>query len=303
MLGRVTQTMLNRRLVDDLGGLNQRMADSQQKISTGKQINQPSDDPLGTQRALGLRTSLEGTQQYSRNVDAASGWLGTTDDALAQVSDIVQRARELTIQGASDSNGPDARNSIALEIDQLIGALKQNANANYQGAYVFAGTATTTPPYTTASDAYQGDAGVVARSIGPGVSVQVNTLGSQLLGSGQAAADGKLFDTLRTIADHLRSGLTVDQDALRTTDLQKLETNFDALSQARASVGAVMSRTQSAKSRLSDVELTTTKLLSNTEDVDITKAIIDLSNQQNTYQAALRSGAAIIQPSLLDFLH
>jgi flagellar hook-associated protein 3 FlgL len=50
------------------------------------------------------------------------------------------------------------------------------------------------------------------------------------------------------------------------------------------------------------VETTTTTLLSQTEDTDLAKAILDLTNQQNTYQAALRSGASIIQPSLLDFL-
>ena len=70
----------------------------------------------------------------------------------------------------------------------------------------------------------------------------------------------------------------------------------------RATVGATESRVDQAKSRLSDVEMTTTKLLSNTEDTDLAKAILDLTNQQNVYQAALRSGASIIQPSLLDFL-
>ena len=61
-------------------------------------------------------------------------------------------------------------------------------------------------------------------------------------------------------------------------------------------------RLDAAKSRLSDIENTTTKLLSDTEDTDISQAIVDLTTQQNVYQAALKSGASIIQPSLLDFL-
>lgn len=302
MLGRVTQGMMDRRLVDDLTSVSQRMAETQQRISSGRQILKPSDDPLATQRALSLRGSLEGTHQYSRNVDYATGWLQTTDASLGAISDIVSRVRELTVQGASDSNGPQARASIALEIDQLIGAVKQSANANYQGSYVFGGTATTAPPYGNATDAYQGDAGVVPRSIGPGVSVPINTLGSSVLGSGQSAADGKLLQTMRDIAAHLRSSSDSDHELLRTTDLANLDSNVDALGQARASVGAVMSRLNAAKSRLSDVEATTTKLLSDTEDSDISKEIVALSNQQNVYQAALRSGALIIQPSLLDFL-
>ena len=217
--------------------------------------------------------------------------------------------RELTVQGASDSLGDTQRQSIALEIDQLIDSVKDSANATFQGTYVFAGTKTTTPPYTTTpnpgppptpNDTYQGDNGAIARTIGPGVSVQVNTDISALLGSG--SGDGKLLATLRQIATDLRSGNSTGYDNLRNGDLKALTDNQDALNQSRATVGAVSARLDAAKSRLSDIENTTTKLLSDTEDTDISQAIVDLTTQQNVYQAALKSGASIIQPSLLDFL-
>jgi len=132
--------------------------------------------------------------------------------------------------------------------------------------------------------------------------VQINARASDLFGSGQAAGDNKLLDNLRDIADHLRSNATVDRDALRNGDLKNLSDNLDTLNSARATLGATQARLDSAKSRLADVETTTTQLLSETEDTDLAKAILDLTNQQNVYQAALRSGASIIQPSLLDFL-
>jgi flagellar hook-associated protein 3 FlgL len=303
MLGRVTNGTMSRELLRDVNSLTSRMARSQQSISSGRQIAAPSDDPLGTQRALGLRSTIEGSQQQQRNIDEANGWLAVTDDALSDVSSVINRTRELTIQGGSDSLGPSQREAIALEIDQLAEAVKQSANANYQGAYVFAGTDTTTPPYSIAPgvDGFQADpSGMVARTIGPGISVQINVNADAIIGSG--GGDGKVIATLRDIAAHLRSGVTADRDALRTTDLAALSTNLDNVSQARATAGAVMSRLDSAKSRLADVETTTTELLSNTEDTDLTKAILELTNQQNAYQAALRSGASVIQPSLLDFL-
>ena len=82
MLNRVTNGSMSRELLRDVNGLTVRMAKSQQQISSGTQISAPSDDPLGTQRALGLRSTIEGSQQQQRNIDEANGWLQTTDDAL-----------------------------------------------------------------------------------------------------------------------------------------------------------------------------------------------------------------------------
>jgi flagellar hook-associated protein 3 FlgL len=302
-LGRVTNGMMSRSLLGDINSLTSRIARSQQSISSGRQITAPSDNPLGTQRALGLRSVIEGAQQHQRNIDEATGWLQTTDDALGDASNIINRAHELTVQGASDSLGPAQREAIALEIDQLTAAVKDSANTTFQGTYVFSGAATTTPPYSTATgDAYQGDpSGVIARTIGPGVSVQINTRASDIFGSGQGN-DTKLLATLKNIADHLRSNTVTDRNALRNGDLKNLSDNLDTLNQSRATLGAVQARLDSAKSRLADVETTTTKMLSETEDTDLAKAVLELTNQQNTYSAALRSGASIIQPSLLDFL-
>jgi flagellar hook-associated protein 3 FlgL len=310
MLGRVTQNMTTSALLSNLNDLTGRMGRTQTSISSGKQITKPSDDPLGTQRDLGLRGALQGAQQQQRNVDQANGWLQSTDSALADIGDVINRVRELTVQGASDSLGDQQRSAIALEIDQLIDSVKDSANATFQGTFVFGGTKTTTSPYSNIplspgpppvpNDAYQGDAGTIARSIGPGISVQVNTDISALLGSG--GGDGKLIDTMRQIATDLRSGSSTGFNALRNGDLKALTDNQDSLNQSRATVGATMSRLDSAKSRLQDIETTTTKLLSETEDTDLAKAILELTNQQNVYQAALRSGASIIQPSLLDFL-
>ena len=308
MLNRVTNGTMTTELLRDVNDLTSRMARSQKQISSGRAISAPSDDPLGTQRALGLRSTIAGSQQQQRNIDEANGWLQTTDDALSDVSSVINRARELTVQGASDSLGPSQLEAIALEIDQLVSAAKDSANATFQGTYVFSGTATTTAPYTTTTgDTYQGNpAGVVARTVGPGVSVQINTNANALFGSGNpsgpGSGDGKLIATLRDIAAHLRSNVPADRDALRNGDLAALSNSLDAVSQSRATVGAVMSRLDSAKTRLASIEDTTTSLLSETEDTDLTKAILDLTNQQNAYQAALRSGASVIQPSLLDFL-
>jgi flagellar hook-associated protein 3 FlgL len=221
---------------------------------------------------------------------------------MSDISAVINRVRELTVQGASDSLGPEQRTAIALEIDQLIDAVKESANATFQGTQIFSGTLTSTKPYTTGSDLYQGNAAPIARTIGPGVSVQINVSIDSVLGGTPPGPDTKLLQTLRDISAHLKSPSTADKDLLRGQDLQRLSAAHDELNKARATVGATMARLDAAKSRLADVELTTTELLANTESTDLAKAVLELTNQQNVYQAALRSGASIIQPSLLDFL-
>jgi flagellar hook-associated protein 3 FlgL len=144
------------------------------------------------------------------------------------------------------------------------------------------------------------------RTIGSGVSVAINTVGSSVLGAGNSGGpgtgDGKLLATLRDIAAHLTGGTPADSNALQTTDLKALDANLDQLVNARATVGATMNRMEAAKSRLGDVEATTTRVMSDTQDADLAKSILDLTNQQNALSAALKTGASLIQPSLLDFL-
>jgi flagellar hook-associated protein 3 FlgL len=130
------------------------------------------------------------------------------------------------------------------------------------------------------------------------VSVQTNTSGLALFGEGNG--DGLLLDNLRTLAANVRSGNT---DAVRTTDLQALDRSATAVVDARAATGATQNRVDAAKARLADVQSAATKLLSDTEDVDMAQAIMSLSTQRSAYQAALQSGASVIQQrTLMDFL-
>ena len=298
---RITDSVRQATILQDLQNAANQLSQTQETLASGKRINQPSDDPFGTSEALSLSSNLAANSQYQRNVTEGEGWQNVTDSALTSINNSVERVRELVLEGSSDSAGPDARKAAAQEIDQLIDSIKQDADSTYEGRYIFAGTKSGTKPYAVGgADAYAGDGGVVAREIGPGVSVQVNVLGSDLLGSG--SGDGKLLDTLRGISAHLQGGSTADMNALRGSDLQGLDQNLSAIAQAQATVGATTNRLQSASSRLQDMAQTTTQLLSNVQDADMAQTMTDFSMQQAVYESALRAGANIVQESLLNFL-
>ena len=304
---RITTSMVQRNVLSDLNSISERLTRAQMKAASNREISRPSDDPFNTSRAMALRQNLEGTRQYQRNVGDAMGWQEATEQALARITESAQRARDLLVLGGSDSTDQTSRDAIAAELEQLIESVKQNASTTYRGSYLFAGAETGTQPYEPgADDGYHGDdagfaPGVpgIVREIGPGVTMTINVVGHEVLGRGPSAADDKLLDVLRDAVDHLRTG---DGAALRTGDLTRLDTNLESLLEVRAANGARSNRLEAALTRLDEVEESTVRQLSETEDADIAETLIELNSQTAAYQAALRAGASIVQSSLMDFL-
>src|SRR3954451_22944052 len=111
-------------LLADLQSITDAIAHSQAQLSSGKRIQQPSDDPFGTSRALAFRAALASNKQYQANASDGAAWLDAADTALGGISSIVQRARDLVVRGANTTNGAASNASIAAEIDQLIESVK-----------------------------------------------------------------------------------------------------------------------------------------------------------------------------------
>jgi flagellar hook-associated protein 3 FlgL len=131
--------------------------------------------------------------------------------------------------------------------------------------------------------------------------VTVTTNISTLLGSGEAAEDGKLLDTLRTIAKNMRGG-SEGQALLGTTDLEKLDGNIETLAQLQAISGSATQQLHTALTRNEQLQTTITAALANTDATNIPVASVQYANEQAAYEAALRAGATIVQESLLNFL-
>ena len=91
---------------------------------------------------MSLRTSMSANTQYQSNIDDAKGWQDTTETSLSSINEYYQRAHDLLIEGASDTEDATARGAIASEIDQIIDGMKEAANATYAGSFVMSGTST-----------------------------------------------------------------------------------------------------------------------------------------------------------------
>jgi flagellar hook-associated protein 3 FlgL len=304
MIGRVTTQMTASNLLANINQAMDRIDTTQQELSTGRKINQPSDNPYGTSLSLQLNNQLANLDSYSNNVTDGTGWAQAANASLSDVTDSVQRIRELVVQASNGTLTQADMSADAAEVNQLIDQIKQDANTQYNGQYIFSGAATTTAPYQAGSnDAYAGDTGQVTRQIGPNTSLAVNADLSSVLGtgqttSGQPAGDGKLLNTLRNIAGAMQSG---NSGAL-SSSLSALDTNLGSLTGLSANMGATTDRLQMAASRIQSLQASDAQSLSDTQDADMAQTEVDFSTEQAALTAALQAGAHIVQQSLMNFL-
>lgn len=305
MIGRITTMMTAQSTISDLAASFDRLNQTQQEMSSGKKISQPSDDPYGMSVVLNEQSQLGMLNAYTTNVNDGTAYTQASQTSMTNITNMVQRVRELVVGAANGTNTQADLNGSAAEVKQLISAIKQEANTQYNGQYVFSGTANVQPYQTSTGDLYQGNsgsAGAVTRLIGPGTTLQVNVDLSSVLGNGSAGSggsDGKLLDTLNTIYSDMTSGNVTN---LGNSDLKSVDTNFGALTQMQAGLGATSDRLQLASSRIQSLQTSDTQVLSNTQDADMAQVAIDYSTEQAAYTAALRAGANIVQSSLMDFL-
>jgi flagellar hook-associated protein 3 FlgL len=297
MPSRVTQSMLNSQLLRNLNNNMLRMDNLQNQLSTGRRINKPSDDPVGISYSMRYRSEISANDQYERNLNEAVSWMEYTDSVLGQAGDMLQRVRELSVQGASSSNPASALNSIQSEVEQLYEQMVATGNSQFNGKYVFNGQMTNLKPYDTANAPAQGtDTAGINFEIGAGVKIPVNVTGEAVFGS---PADND--NTFKVFQDLITALGTGDANAVSGV-IGKLDSRIDQFLEVRADIGAKMNRMEHAGMRLSDINVNLQTLLSKTEDADISEVITNLKTGENVYQASLSVGAKLIRPSLIDFL-
>jgi flagellar hook-associated protein 3 FlgL len=305
MSTRVTTDMVTSATLADINNAQVAMDRTQSELSSGTTIQEPSDNPFGASQVITLQSSLDGLTTYEKSAQSGISLLNTASGALANINEVSQRVRELVVQAANGINSKSDLEDIADEVQQITETVKQDADTQYAGQYVFSGTATSTAPYEQGEgkDAYKGNEGTIARAIGPGATVNISVGLSAVLGNGQGAGDGKLLDTLRTITQNLREGTPAAIEAVSGADLKALDTNLEALANVQADAGAATDQLNTAVTRVQDLQTTTTEQLSNVQDANIAQVAVEFSNEQSAYDAALRAGASIVQESLLEFLH
>ena len=295
---RITQSMMSTSMMHNLQNNYKRMDKYQEQLLTNRQLNRPSDNPIGVADALNYRQEVSFTSQFTTNVEDANSWMDFTDSVLTETTNIIQRLSELAVQASTETMPEDARENVQQEVDQLYQQLVSLGNSQFKGKYIFNGERTDERPYPAdpANTAYALDDGVVEYQIGAGIYVPVNLSGDKVF--------GKFGDTtgLFSVVSNLKAALSSDDTAGIEGAITGLQTSLQNITTAQAEVGGKQNRLEFTTSRLEDLQLNYTELQSNIEDTDMAKAITELKTSESIYQSSLDTIARIIRPTLLDFL-
>ncbi len=299
---RVSQSILSNTTLSNLNRNLAVMLGIQEKLSTGKEINKATDGPIRFSQSLTLRSAIDVSEQLKKNSEFAITWLNTTDKAIGEGNEVMQRIRELTVRAATDTLSSDERNAIANEVDQLAKHMRAIANSEFEGRYLFAGADTSTKPYPDdGSDPT--DTTRMSLVIGKAVTIQFNTLGLDVFGRTKAIGSDPVDETN---AFQLMSNLSA---ALRANDQKAIEDMIPVIDKRQQAflsqqsiVGGKVHRLELLKQRLSDQNVELSRYKSETEDADMSKLITDLNRQDSVYRASLAAGSRVIQPTLMDYL-
>jgi flagellar hook-associated protein 3 FlgL len=273
-----------------------RMVKLQEQMATGKQINRPSDSPITTVSAMQYRSDIRRNEQFTRNANDGLNWLGIADETVTNLMTTVGRVRELVIRGKNGSMGASERANIAAEVETLKDTLVGMANVRYLDRPIFAGNQQVENAYADDGTFLGSVNDAVERRVGPNLKVRVNVTGPEIFGTGNGV-DGNLFEVVQKIADDLvnRPG---DLDA----DLDAIDARVADIQNQLGSIGARYHQVESMRERAESTNVTLTNGLSEIENIDLPKTIVDLQLQEVAYQSALAATARVIQPSLVDFL-
>ena len=304
---RITTGMINAQLTRDVNTALIALAKQQRMISTGRRINEPSDDPSGAARAVTIRSRTSANDQFQRNIGTARARLTAADTTLRSTIDTLQHAQELAIQGANDSNDAVSRQAIGAQMDQILEEVVAFANGrDPDGPMLFGGQETTVAPYTVTRDVNgritavtvnpRGIDAPQAAEVAEGLTVVQGVSGNTAFGS--LADPSNMFSTLIRARDALNAN---DPTALRA-ELDNMQTIQERVTSADLFVGTRLAWLDAIDTRLKDESVSLAESLGPHEGADLAKAVSDLNQIQLFYEAGLAAGAKLLQQSLLDFL-
>ncbi|WP_407276628.1 flagellar hook-associated protein FlgL [Halothiobacillus sp. DCM-1] len=280
---------------------------AQQQIATGVKLTNPADDPVAFSTASNLSVLISKQNQYSTNIDNATGKISVQESTLGSMTGILQSIRDAAIQVNNAANDPTSRAALADQITQLRNALASQMNAtDERGEYLFSGTAAKQTPYNSSGVLNPAVAAAtpVGLQIADGQSVTINTPATGLFQLSNSATTGGNASILQVL-DQLTSAITNQPANVQTvyqTAQQDIDTVMNQITNARGSMGNALNVLTTAKSNNSAESVINQQTLSNLRDTDLASAITKLNQSYTNLQATQMSMVKIQGLSLFNYM-
>lgn len=292
---RVATDSIYRNILQGLFTRSNDLNNIQEKVSSGKNINRPSDDPISMVSSLNFQTALSQVTQYSQNIQTGNLWLSSSETAISQASDLVTQAQQIATQMGTGTQTDASRTQAAAEVDQLLDQAVSLGNTQVAGKYIFAGYRTSTAPFSKTTDnngvdtvTYNGDTNDFQIQVGTNEQVTVGKNGQAVF------VDSNLFSSLETLKQAITNNdlPTIQQQA------NTLQGTEDSLQTQLADVGIKQNRLTDNQTRLTQWSTNIQDQISNLQNVDYNQAIVELQQKQTAYEVALQSASQISQWNL-----
>lgn len=322
-----------------VGKTKSRLEDIQLQGSNLKRIQKPSDDPIGNTELLAVRSVDIDNEQYLRNISYAKAQLSFTENAIEELTDLIMKAKELSIGQASNFYDADIRKSVAKEINQIKRQMVSIGNRRMGNKYIFGGHKTLSRPFDEDGN-YFGDNNRTKAEVSKDFFVNVNLPGksvffnegdqSNLQPQAQPAQQlpndsqevqvnrelastpqGQLqnadaFDpTGGNIIKHIQSlenALLTNNPEIVQNILPVLDKDMDGLIKLRTELGSTVNSIDNAQNSIEKTKLLNAEYKTKIEDADVAELFTDLTRQQNTLNATYKASSQLMNRSLLDFL-
>lgn len=276
----------------------------QSQIATGERLERGSDDPAAASRLRALLRSERLGEVEAENAAKLEQDLTVGADEIARVAEILVRARELAVQAASDTQGPEARAIIAEELEQLNEELFARANAvTLTGEPLFAGTAGG-PAYVRdpgGAVSYSGNLERGSVSAGPGIEVAPGVAGPQVFEFDLNGSPSSAFTVLAGLAAALRDP-NADPSTAASGALAGLDTALDTATRSQTVLGTRVAWVEALKQNQADRAIALAEQRSEYGDTDIADAITRLQQTLTAIEASQATFARVSSLTLFNAL-
>ncbi|MCU0705886.1 MAG: hypothetical protein MUF18_18105 [Fimbriiglobus sp.] len=295
-----------------IANLRRQQADAvtfQQQLSTGLRVRVASDDPTAFAAASTARTASKRAATFQETLNDSAADLNAGVSVLQEGMNLLSRATQLALDGASGTQDANGFAALATEVDSLIDRALSTANQQQDGQYLFAGTAGNVKPFTVATTTPDGKPATIAYNggderarslVSPSQTVDTKYVGREVF----QATGQDVFAALIGLRDDLRSTTLSNPQkaAAASARLADLQNARNRISEVMGEQSGTLAGMEAIQTRLQDLKLNADTRAGDLEATDYAEAVVGLKLQESVFQATLGVAARLLQPSLMDFL-
>ena len=301
---KISTSFLFERATERMSTIQNKLATTQAQMAVGKQILSPSAAPDQAAAIQRLKGEVQRQESHMRTLDVAMRRYTAEETALSASNDILIRMKELGLQAANDTMGPDDRKSIAVEMRALRDQLLSLGNTrDDSGNYLFSGTRVNTPAFAEDANGavvYQGDQTQTRIPAGVERSVQFTRAGTDVF-SRVVRDDGNSVGFFNAL-DQMIAGVENHQTNKIQQGIADLTQMHNSLTLSQAQNGSDQTVVQSQLDVLDETALRLKSTLSEIEDLDYAEAVTRMNKEMMALEAAMGSFAKISGLTLFDHI-